>query len=99
MTHKKVLLTIMYAVLTILVGTAYMHVKTDSVFAETTSSETEIFVVFEDQQNSEEAVDLALDALADDVDVESAEEVVDAVADDGAGILITERIWERPSMR
>ncbi len=89
MTHKKVLLTIMYAVLTILVGTAYMHVKTDPVFAETTSSETEIFVVFEDQQNSEEAVDLALDALADDVDVESAEEVVDAVADDGAGILIT----------
>lgn len=82
---------ILCAVLAVIVSTAYMHIGTAEAFAaehESASAEAEIFVVFEEEQD-EDAVDAAVDALMDEVTVESAEEVVDAVADEGAGVLIT----------
>lgn len=88
---SRIIRIILYTVLTVIVSTAYTHIGTAQVFAaehKSTGAETEIFVVFEEEQD-EEAVDAAVDTLMDEVSVESAEEVVDAVADEGVGVLIT----------
>ena len=89
---NKIFLAKMCAVLTVFVGTAYMHIGTTISFAENqepTAAETEIFVVFEEKQDREDDIDAVLDTLMDEVSIESAEEVVEAVADEGAGVLIT----------
>ena len=98
MISSRYLLKLICAVLAVIVSTAYIHIGTGGVFAaegqdtnaqEAAAAETEIFVVFEEDKSDEKTVDAALDALSEEVDVESAEEVVESVADNGAGMLIT----------
>ena len=89
---NKIFRQIICAVLTFIVGTAYMHIGAATAFAEQenpAASETELFVVLEEDGEESAVIDAAIDNLMEETAVESAEEVVDTVADDGAGILVT----------
>ena len=89
---NKIFPQIICAVLAFIAGTAYMHIGTNSAFAAqdaAATSETELFIVLEESLKNSADVDAAIGDLMEETAVESAEEVVDTVADDGTGILAT----------